>query len=362
MVCINLSSLKPLPPKEEIELTEQHNQEILHLLPFLGPLFGFAVVLFHVWDHLIDPTQAKYALAVRLSLVALGAIAYFQTRLTWNALQRCGFVYWTHLSAIIMSEYLISDGFLYGLSGITACVFGVSILTYRIRTFLIILSVPSFLFVFLLTKSFDVLLIINGLMMYLFSFLFALIILLVIRSFRQKNFLVEKKLLKLTRHDPLTGVFNRAYITELAEHAFLQAKRHHRPLAIAMLDIDKFKRINDIYGHDIGDIIIQSLSATSLKQLRQIDLFGRFGGEEFICILPETSEKDAFLCMERLRQKIAETIVETPNNDIQFTVSIGVAILTEEHEHWLALLKSADIAMYKAKNSGRNCTILFSQT
>ena len=260
MAMFNLSSLRPLPLTEERELTNQHHQEIQQLLPLLGSGFGLAIILFNIWDHLIDPNQAWFVLLIRVSFVLLGSIAYFPTRFTWSAIERCGFIYWTHVSAIIISIYMLPNGFLYGLSGITACVFIASVITYRIKTFLIILSVPSILFIFLLLQSKDRLLITNGLMMYLFAVIFACMILIVIRSFRQKNFLIEKKLIQLTRKDSLTNANNRSYITELGEHAFAISQRHHRPLAIAMLDIDFFKKINDNYGHDVGDQVIRELA------------------------------------------------------------------------------------------------------
>lgn len=360
MTLFNSPSLKSLPTTEECELTHQHNLEIQQLLPLLGPIFGLAIIMFHVWDYLIDPSQAWLALTVRLGLVCLGAIAYFPTPLSWSAIERCGFIYWTHVSAIIISEYILPDGFLYGLSGITACVFTVSVITYRIKTFLIILSAPTILFTVLIFQSHNKLLIMNGLMMYIFSVVFAIFVLIVIRSFRQTNFLNEKKLTHLTRKDSLTGVNNRSYIIELGEHAFAIAQRHHRPLALAMLDIDFFKKVNDQYGHDIGDQVIRELATTCILELRQIDHFGRMGGEEFICILPETSEEEAWQCMERLRIKISELHMETPQGSFGFTISIGIAIRNDQHSNWSALLKDADIAMYKAKNNGRNQTVLFS--
>ncbi len=360
MTLFNLSSLRPLPSNEERELTQQHLQEIGQLLPLLGSGFGLAIILFDVWDHLIDPSQALFTLMIRVSLVLLGSIAYFPTRLSWSAIERCGFIYWTHVSAIIISEYFIPNGFLYGLSGITACVFIVPIITYRIRVFLLILSVPSLLFIYLLLQSKDHLLITNSVMMYIFAVVFAGIILIVIRSFRQKNFLIEKKLLHLTRKDSLTNVNNRAYITELAENAFAIAQRHNRPLAVAMLDIDFFKKINDRYGHDVGDQVIRQLATTCIEELRQIDQFGRFGGEEFVCLLPETTAEEALQCMERLRLRVAQLLMEAPQGSFGFTVSIGIAIINEQHQNWNALLKDADVAMYQAKNNGRNQTVLFS--
>lgn len=358
MTSFNLSRLRSLPESAERELSAQHQLEIRQLLPVLGPAFGLVVILFNVWDHLIDPEHAWSALLVRSSLVLVGAIAYWPTRLSWSPIARCGFIYWTHVCAIILSEFLLQNGFLYGLSGITASVFTVSVITFRIKTFLLILSVPTLLFALLSALSVPRLLVINGLMMYGFALGLACIVMLVIRSFRQKNYLFEKELLHLSRHDSLTGVYNRAFLTELAERELALARRHGRALAVATLDIDHFKQVNDNYGHDIGDQAIRALANACMATLRKIDHFGRIGGEEFVCILPETGEAEAQLCMERLRLRIAELKLETPQGLLKFTVSIGVVILNSTHADWNALLKEADTAMYCAKRAGRNRVVL----
>lgn len=358
MTSFNFSWLHSFPESAERELSAQHQLEIQQLLPLLGPAFGLVVILFNVWDHLIDPERAWSALAVRVALVLVGAIAYWPTRLSWNPITRCGFIYWTHVCAIIFSEFLLQNGFLYGLSGITASVFTVSVITFRIKTFLLILSVPSLLFALLSVLSVPRLMVINGLMMYGFALGLACIVMLVIRSFRQKAYLFEQELLHLSRHDSLTGVYNRRFLTELAERELALAKRHGRPLAVATLDIDHFKQVNDNYGHDIGDQVIRALADCCMASLRTIDHFGRIGGEEFVCVLPETGAAEAHLCMERLRQSVARLKLETSQGPLQFTVSIGVAALNSRHADWNALLKDSDTAMYSAKRAGRNRVIL----
>jgi len=147
---------------------------------------------------------------------------------------------------------------------------------------------------------------------------------------------------------------NRAFLTELAEREVALARRHGRPLAVAMLDIDHFKGINDEYGHATGDEVIRQLVAACVGTLRSIDHFGRIGGEEFVAIMPETGREDALQCAERMRANIEQLRVATPRGTLRFTASFGVAILSENHPHWSALLGEADAAMYRAKNTGRN--------
>jgi len=136
----------------------------------------------------------------------------------------------------------LKDGFFYGLAGIASCVFTVSVVTLHVRTFLLILSVPSLLLIALSAASMPLFGFINNLILYLFSVSLACIIMLMIRSFRQKAFLLEKELLHIARHDSLTGACSRGYLIELAEREVALAKRHGRALAVAMLDIDHFKQ------------------------------------------------------------------------------------------------------------------------
>jgi diguanylate cyclase (GGDEF)-like protein len=156
----------------------------------------------------------------------------------------------------------------------------------------------------------------------------------------------------------LSGAFNRGYLNELAVREVARAKRHHRPLAVAMLDIDHFKRVNDTYGHAIGDTVIQRLVATCHRTQRRTDYFGRIGGEEFVCVMPETDADEALKCAERMRTSIEALRTDTQQGMVQFTVSIGVAVLDDTHADWPAVLAGADSALYRARETGRNRTVL----
>lgn len=353
------ADLRSLPAELESELLAQHEQDVEKLLPVLGPLFGLGVMLFSAWDYVIDPYQAPSTILIRLGFVLLGALAYVPTRLRWSPVQRCGFIFWTHAFAVIISTTLLSNGLWYGLTGVAVCVFAVSVVTIRIQTFLAIVSLPSLLFVMLVVFSGGPsLIVLNSLMRYFFSINVAGIVMLVIASFRRKAFILEKELLHISRHDSLTGAFNRGYLTELAEREVQLARRHGRSLAALMLDIDHFKRVNDTWGHAKGDDVIRSLVATCLGNLRSIDYFGRIGGEEFVCLLPDTGTAEALDCAERLRRKVESVRVDTMLGPLQFTVSIGVALLAPRHAEWSALLKDADTALYRAKAQGRNRVVL----
>jgi len=167
---------------------------------------------------------------------------------------------------------------------------------------------------------------------------------------------MEETLRRLAAKDSLTGANNRRHFFELGERAFAGAKRYGRPLSAIMLDIDHFKRINDTYGHAVGDLVLQDLVRTCSQALRDADILGRMGGEEFAAVLPETNANRAFATAERLRKKLASTTVHADGHELKFTVSIGVAT-SGENDDLEALIKCADDALYEAKRSGRNKVI-----
>ncbi|PWF47992.1 GGDEF domain-containing protein [Massilia glaciei] len=343
-----------LPPEDEATFNAQHNAMIAPMLAVLGPFFGVSILLFTVWDYLIDPGRAGATFLTRLLLVCAGASAYFPTGLRWSPVQRCAMIYATHAGAITVTAAMLEDGLLYGLAGITACLFMVSAIAIRLRTFFLIIGPPAAAFFVLSSKEMTTLGFVNGAILYTFSVVMAAILMLAIRVFRQRAFLSEKKLLYSSRHDSMTGACNQAYLTELAEREMAVAKRHARPLAVAMLDIDHFKRVNDVYGHAVGDEVIRQLVDTCKRSIRSIDHFGRMGGEEFVCVMPETSVQEALTCAERMRRNIEQVRVDTAQGVLSFTASFGVAVLTPRHPRWSDLLSDADTAMYRAKNTGRN--------
>lgn len=336
------------------ELESRHVRQLLYLLPVLGPLFSLAILLFSAWDFWRDAGNAGAALGIRGLLVAIGAFAWLPSSAFMAPLYRCGILYLTHASALIIAEYVLQDGFLYGLSGITSCVFVVAVMTLRLRDFLGIIAVPSALLAVLTAARMPWQDAVNQLMLYFFAIAVALMLMYVIRSFAAQTVELEGQLLKSARRDSLTGAFNRGYLFELAERAVALAQRHGRPLAVAMLDIDHFKCINDCHGHAVGDSVIVSLAEVCMRELRAIDHFGRIGGEEFVCIMPETDQAEALQCAERLRSCIEKARVDGADGAICWTVSIGVAMLDKQRPDWKSLLHAADCALYRAKHEGRN--------
>lgn len=166
---------------------------------------------------------------------------------------------------------------------------------------------------------------------------------------------LEQELERQAHVDYLTGLANRRHFLELAELELARALRYEKHLSVLMIDIDHFKKVNDRHGHKAGDEALRRLSEVALKVVREVDLVGRLGGEEFAILLPETDGEKAVEVAERLRNSIAAIEIGLESGAaFHFTVSIGVASLTQESADIDALLSQADQALYEAKHAGRN--------
>jgi diguanylate cyclase (GGDEF)-like protein/PAS domain S-box-containing protein len=164
----------------------------------------------------------------------------------------------------------------------------------------------------------------------------------------------EDKLRKLATTDSLTGLYNRRFFMESAEEALERCRRYSHKLSLMMVDIDFFKTVNDLHGHDAGDDVLRGLAEVGLKILRNIDVFGRIGGEEFSVLLPDTGLEGAKQVAERLRSGIETTAMKTRSGALKITVSIGVATYNKNTATLEDLLKAADVGLYAAKEAGRN--------
>ncbi|GAP08760.1 MAG TPA: GGDEF domain-containing protein [Anaerolinea thermolimosa] len=165
----------------------------------------------------------------------------------------------------------------------------------------------------------------------------------------------EAELRRQANTDALTGLFNRRHLFTLAEPMFDLALRHRRPFSVAMIDLDRFKLVNDRYGHPAGDRVLKAFAAFLQVSIRGTDLLGRYGGEEFLIIMPETSLEGAYQAVERLRWQIAESSFPAADQPIQITASIGVAGIDYTQDSDLPhLIEKADRALYRAKGNGRN--------
>lgn len=165
---------------------------------------------------------------------------------------------------------------------------------------------------------------------------------------------IERQLANMALFDSLTGTLSRPAFFQHADKEFSRSKRYYRPLSVIMLDIDHFKRVNDKYGHQAGDQVLQIFTEACQEVIRNTDLMGRVGGEEFALLLPDTPVKAAYNLAERLRERINKYPYLAGEMLIEITASLGVAELQHSDENFKALLQRADEALYTAKHSGRN--------
>lgn len=165
---------------------------------------------------------------------------------------------------------------------------------------------------------------------------------------------VAQKFYTLATRDHLTGSANRRHASQIGETNWAAARRYAQPMSVLMFDIDHFKTINDCYGHDAGDQAIVEFAALVHSMLRSSDTLGRWGGEEFVAILPNTPLEGAHHLAERIRKSVAKDDLRLAGVRVGFTVSIGVACIDPCDESFWAMIKRADDALYGAKASGRN--------
>jgi diguanylate cyclase (GGDEF)-like protein len=166
----------------------------------------------------------------------------------------------------------------------------------------------------------------------------------------------HEEIYRMTVRDGLTGLHNRRFLLELLEREVARAHRHHRRLSVAMIDADRFKALNDTYGHPAGDQLLRLLGERVNARVRRDQLLARYGGEELCMVLPEQDLDGALLCAERVRRDVASApfaLAAAPSGIIHLSVSIGVAEL-RPGEDAAALLAAADQALYRAKDEGRD--------
>jgi diguanylate cyclase (GGDEF)-like protein len=168
--------------------------------------------------------------------------------------------------------------------------------------------------------------------------------------FKRIQHLHKEELLKLSMTDPLTGINNRAKFEQELDKWFEIFRKYQSPLSLIIFDIDNFKNINDIYGHLAGDSVIITLTKTIQELIRRTDIFARWGGDEFVILLPNTSKKDAIDLAERIREKVDKSLAESSE---RFSCSFGV-VSAKKNDNIKSIIKRADEKLYQAKKLGKN--------
>jgi diguanylate cyclase (GGDEF)-like protein len=173
---------------------------------------------------------------------------------------------------------------------------------------------------------------------------------------------LSEKLTSLAIKDGLTGLYNQVYIKARLQEEVYRSERYKYPLSLIMIDLDDFKTLNDVYGHVVGDRILKSFSDLILDMIRSSDIPGRYGGEEFLIILPQTTCLDAAASAERIRKEVALfpfRIGARQDKVCQFTVSVGVYSSPYYNQNAEEIINLADAALYRAKKEGKNKVVVF---
>lgn len=165
----------------------------------------------------------------------------------------------------------------------------------------------------------------------------------------------HEEIYRLTILDGLTQIHNQRYLTEFLEREIVRSQRHARPLSVLMIDLDRFKTVNDTFGHLCGDFVLREMADIIRGSVRKEDLFARYGGEEFVLVLVETTTEEAVLVAERIRASVADHQFRFESTPLKLTISIGIASMNGDMSMSTAsLLRAADDNLYHAKRSGRN--------
>jgi diguanylate cyclase (GGDEF)-like protein len=168
----------------------------------------------------------------------------------------------------------------------------------------------------------------------------------------------QEQLKQISITDELTGLRNRRYIMERLEDEFQRARRSGKPMGLIMLDLDYFKQINDMHGHQFGDLVLKAVASRMRASIREYDLLGRVGGEEFFIVSPEAEVEETVGIAERIRELIRGEAISEGKREVKVTISAGVTMLKEHDRDIDVLFSRADSALYSAKQQGRDRVVV----
>jgi diguanylate cyclase (GGDEF)-like protein len=322
------------------------------------------VMVFSAWDWFVDPAGWRTAFAIRLAGALVILACGYAQRASAGARWATAIAYVRfNASVLAVSGALtvVANGWVVGLAGLVAVILSGPYIALDRRN-LLALNAGALVAIGLVLAfaGLDRFTIVNASIFVALAVAVSSLLGRVFEVSNRRAFALEQELTREARTDALTGQYNRRAMEEIGTAAVAHARLERSPLAVVIADVDHFKQVNDAHGHAAGDRAIRAVAERLRAAMREGDALGRWGGEEFLAILPGATPAQAEAVAERMRLAVASQPIEG-DAPIHATISLGVAVLAPDDaspEPWARLLRDADTAMYGAKAAGRNRTIV----
>jgi diguanylate cyclase (GGDEF)-like protein len=348
------------PPDLERQFRAQRAAALAEVNSQTFWMVAFLVLSFSAWDWYVDPARWDEALWIR----SLGAIVILGSGLMQRMSQRADWApllakarFTAAVLAVAGALAILDRGFLVGIAGLISVLLSAPYIAIDRRDVLVMNAAPlAGIALVMAVGRVDGFAAINAWIFIILSLAVSLMLARVLEASNRRAFALEQQLSREARTDALTGLRNRRALEETAQAELKRAARQGTPIAVVLGDVDHFKEINDRHGHDVGDRVITAVGAHLIAVARESDVLGRWGGEEFLAILPGSDEPSAVALAERMRIAIEAAQLPLPDGG-RVTISLGVASLPPgkaDAWSWDRLVQRADRAMYRAKKDGRN--------
>lgn len=320
------------------------------------------VMVFSAWDWYVDPRSWLLALPIRMAgagiAIGMGLTQKWSGRIDWAP--RIAKIRFAAVTLAIAGALLVLDqGYEFGIAGLVSVVLIGPYLALDRRDLLKLFALPAVGVALILSfGNLERFAVVNSTVFLTLAVLVSLILARVFETAHRKAFLLDQQLKREARTDALTGLANRRAMEATAARELKLARRDGSEVAVLLLDIDHFKSVNDRFGHEAGDKVIQSVAAAVKACLRETDFVARWGGEEFLVLLPGTDVPAAVRLAERIRSSLASATHDAQGLE-KVTLSAGVAVMSGAREdatttRWTSMVRLADAALYRAKAEGRD--------
>ena len=371
--------LKKFSPAKEAKFRDARAAALAEVNVTTYLVVAAMVACFSWWDYFVDPVNWYTAFKIRcvgvVGILATGMVQRWSGRIDWApAIAKVR--YTIAVTTVAGALSVLQQGFTVGIASLVVVLLAGPYIARDRRDLLLLNIVPMLSIVTIIYFAEpDVFAVINSMIFIALALTTSVSLSEVFESANRRVFEIEEALTNEARTDSLTGLRNRRALVEFAAVELSRSQRAGTPLAVILIDIDHFKQVNDRFGHDAGDSVIRAIGELLQAEVRNTDALARWGGEEFLVVLPATSEQQAANLAERMRVSVANASIPIREMvgaiNVTTTVSLGVAAITspaafdngastgtDDHLHrWSNLLKAADDFLYRAKETGRNRVI-----